>query len=227
MAEQTVLIIGASRGIGLGLVREFADRGWRVYGTERSRSDDLHSLADTRENVELLNVDVTNDASVRSAIEHFKDRSLDVVVVNAGITGADHQSVEKASHEDIAHVMMTNAVGPAAMAKKLLPKMKDGARLGMMTSRMGSIADSSGGFELYRMSKTAQNILARGISEQQAKARGICVLSLHPGWVKTDMGGPNATITVEESVNGLCDLLEKERSDEHRFLAYDGSEIPW
>jgi NAD(P)-dependent dehydrogenase (short-subunit alcohol dehydrogenase family) len=92
---------------------------------------------------------------------------------------------------------------------------------------MGSIADSSGGYDLYRMSKAAQNILARGLSEQEAKGRGIAVLSLHPGWVRTDMGGPAATLAVEQSARGLADVLESEHRPGHRFLAYDGSEIPW
>jgi NAD(P)-dependent dehydrogenase (short-subunit alcohol dehydrogenase family) len=92
---------------------------------------------------------------------------------------------------------------------------------------MGSIAESSGGYDLYRMSKAAQNILARGVFEQDAKRRGIAVLSLHPGWVQTDMGGPAATLTVDESVTGLADVLEAKHAPAHRFLAYDGSEIPW
>jgi NAD(P)-dependent dehydrogenase (short-subunit alcohol dehydrogenase family) len=92
---------------------------------------------------------------------------------------------------------------------------------------MGSIAESSGGYDLYRMSKAAQNILARGIFEQEAKQRGIAVLSLHPGWVQTDMGGPAAHLTVDESVAGLADVLEAEQPRAHRFLAYDGSDIPW
>jgi NAD(P)-dependent dehydrogenase (short-subunit alcohol dehydrogenase family) len=92
---------------------------------------------------------------------------------------------------------------------------------------MGSIAESSGGYDLYRMSKAAQNLLAKGIFEQDAKPHGIAVLSLHPGWVQTDMGGPAAHLTVHESVAGLADVLEAEHALGHRFLAYDGSESPW
>jgi NAD(P)-dependent dehydrogenase (short-subunit alcohol dehydrogenase family) len=123
--------------------------------------------------------------------------------------------------------MMTNAVGPARAAKILLPLLKDGGTLAFTTSRMGSIAESSGGYDLYRMSKAAQNILARGIFEQDARRRGIAVLSLHPGWVQTDMGGPAAHLTVAQSVAGLADVLEASHAPAHRFLAYDGSEIPW
>jgi NAD(P)-dependent dehydrogenase (short-subunit alcohol dehydrogenase family) len=93
----------------------------------------------------------------------------------------------------VSEIMMTNAVGPARAATLMLPLLKDGGTLAFTTSRMGSIAESSGGYDLYRMSKAAQNILARGIFEQQAKARGIAVLSLHPGWVQTAMGGPGRT----------------------------------
>jgi len=122
---------------------------------------------------------------------------------------------------------MTNAVGPARAGRLMLPLLRDGGTLAFTTSRLGSIAESFGGYDLYRMSKAAQNILARGIFAQEAKARGIAVLSFHPGWVQTDMGGPAAPLTVDESVRGLADVLEAAHPAEHRFLAYDGSEIPW
>lgn len=218
---KTILILGASRGIGLGLAREFAGRGWRVIASERSHGDALHAL----EGVEVVTADVTEPDSYAKL--DMADGSLDVVLVNAGITGARHQDSAQATAEEVAEVMMTNAFGPARAAKTLLPKLRHGGTLAFMSSLMGSIADSSGGYELYRTSKAAQNMLAKGIAEQDAKARDIAVLSLHPGWVQTDMGGPNATLTVEESVTGLADVLAGAGGAGYHYVNYAGKDLPF
>jgi len=170
---------------------------------------------------------VNDPASIEALAGKIEPGALGVILLNAGIMGPESQSVDVASADDVSEIVMTNAVGPARAAKALLPLLRDGGILAFTTSRMGSIADSSGGYDLYRMSKAAQNILARGLFEQDAKRRGIAVLSLHPGWVQTAMGGPAAPLTVGESVRGLADVLGAEHPTEHRFLAYDGSEIPW
>ncbi|HEU4650586.1 MAG TPA: SDR family NAD(P)-dependent oxidoreductase [Croceibacterium sp.] len=228
MSERNALILGASRGIGLGLAEELARRGWRVFATRRGPSAALDQAAARSDGrIEVLTADVTDTGSLAALAHGLAPGSLDIALINAGIIGAAHQSVEKATTDEVAEVMLTNAVGPARAAKLLLPLVRDGGTLAFTTSRMGSIADSSGGYELYRMSKAAQNILAKGISEQLAKARGISVLSLHPGWVQTDMGGAAAPLTVAESARGLADVLERTHGAGHRFLAYDGNEIPW
>jgi NAD(P)-dependent dehydrogenase (short-subunit alcohol dehydrogenase family) len=226
MAEHRALIIGASRGIGLGLADELAARGWHVFASQRKESEGLALAAEDAE-IEVVTADVTNPASIAALTRQIEPGSLDVVLVNAGIMGSESQSADSASSGDVAEIMMTNAVGPARAAKQLLPLLRDGGTLAFTTSRMGSIAESSGGYDLYRMSKAAQNILAKGLFEQQAKAREIAVLSLHPGWVQTDMGGPAAHLTIAQSVGGLADVLEADHAPAHRFLAYDGSEIPW
>ena len=211
-----VLIVGASRGIGLGLAKEFKSRGWEVTGTERSRSDELHAL----EGVSVRTLDVTDPSTFEV------DGEFDAVIVNAGITGAKHQSSEQATADEVAEVMMTNAFGPVHLGKKLLPQIRDGGSLSFMSSLMGSIEDSSGGYELYRTSKTAQNMLAKGIAEQDASGRDIAVLSLHPGWVQTDMGGPNAHITVAESAKGLADVVEKAQPG-YAYVDYTGKALPF
>lgn len=224
--QQAAMIIGASRGIGLGVAREFAARGWRVVATERSESEGLHDLARASAGmIEIGKADVTDKGSIAALVSSQPQGSLDVLLVNAGIS--DTRSVDEASDADILKIMLANAVGPVRTARALLPSLRDGGMLGFTTSLMGSIADSSGGAELYRMSKAAQNILARGLFEQQAKGRGIAVVSLHPGWVKTDMGGGNAPVTVEQSARGLVDLLVADQPLAHRFLNYDGRELPW
>jgi NAD(P)-dependent dehydrogenase (short-subunit alcohol dehydrogenase family) len=226
MADRRALIVGASRGIGLGLAEELAARGWHVYATQRGPSEGLTQAAEDAE-IDVVTADVTDPASIAALTGAIEAGSLDAILVNAGIIGAESQSVSSASADEVSEIVMTNAVGPARSARTLLSLLRDGGILAFTTSRMGSIADSSGGYDLYRMSKAAQNILARGIFEQDAKRRGIAVLSLHPGWVQTEMGGPAAPLTVGESVRGLADVLAAEHLAEHRFLAYDGSEIPW
>ena len=217
----SILILGASRGIGLGLATEFARRGWRVVASERTRSDDLHAL----EGVEVVTANVTDPASYADL--GLDDGSLDAVLVNAGITGARHQSADKATADEVAEVMMTNAFGPARAGRTLLPRLRDGGTLAFMSSLMGSVTDSSGGYDLYRTSKAAQNMLAKGIAEQDAKARDIAVLSLHPGWVQTDMGGPNATLTIEQSVSGLADVIESAGGAGYRFVDYKDATVPF
>ena len=223
-----ILIIGASRGIGLGLTREFASRGWHVAASERSPSDGLRDAAQDHDNaIEIVTVDVTKPDTYQGLSSKFGEGTLDAIIVNAGITGASHQSAEQATDDEIAHVMQTNAYGPVRVGKALLPLLKDGGTLAFMSSLMGSIADSSGAYEFYRVSKVGLNMLAKGISEQQAKERKIEVLSLHPGWVQTDMGGPNASITVDESCTGLADVVEKAGGGGYRFVNYKGETIPF
>jgi NAD(P)-dependent dehydrogenase (short-subunit alcohol dehydrogenase family) len=218
---KSVFILGASRGIGLGLAREFAGRGWQVVASERSKSAALHAL----DGVDVVTADVTDPRSYADL--DLVDGSLDAVIVNAGISGARHQSADQATSDDVAEVMMTNAYGPVRAGRALLPKLKDGGTLAFMSSLMGSIADSSGGWELYRGSKAALNMLAKGLAEQDARGRRIEVLSLHPGWVQTDMGGPNATLTVEQSVAGLADVIEKAGGGGYRFVDYTGKALPF
>lgn len=218
---KSILILGASRGIGLGLAREFAGRGWQVVASERTRSEALHALG----GVDVVTADVTDPDSYADL--DLVDGSLDAVIVNAGIQGARHQSADQATGEEVAEVMMTNAYGPVRAGRALLPKLKDGGTLAFMSSLMGSVADSSGGYELYRGSKAVLNMLAKGVAEQDAKPRGVEVLSLHPGWVQTDMGGPNATLTVEQSVTGLADVIERAGGGGYRFVDYTGKDLPF
>ncbi|WP_228242713.1 SDR family NAD(P)-dependent oxidoreductase [Porphyrobacter sp. GA68] len=223
---QTAMIIGASRGIGLGLVRELAARGWRVIASERSHSAGLHDVARERPGqVEIVTADVTDRVQIDALRAAGTPKSLDVLLVNAGIW--DAQPVDEASDADLLRIMRVNAAGPIGTARILLPLVRDGGILAFTTSRMGSIADSSGGSELYRMSKAAQNMLARGVFVQTAKPRGIPVLSLHPGWVRTEMGGDNAPVGVAESAHGLADVLSKAHPLDHHFLDYTGAELPW
>ncbi|MBX7481518.1 SDR family NAD(P)-dependent oxidoreductase [Qipengyuania qiaonensis] len=223
MADKTVFIFGASRGIGLGLAKTLLDRGWQVVASERTHGADLHALA--CDALRIATADITEPDSYADL--DLSPGELDAVIINAGIIGASHQDSTQATPDEVAHVMMTNAFGPARAAKTLLPALKDGGTLGVMSSLMGSIEDSSGGYELYRTSKAALNMLAKGISEQDAGPRKIEVLALHPGWVQTDMGGPNAHLTIEESVTGLADVVASSGGGGFRFVDYSGKQIPF
>ena len=219
--SKTIFILGASRGIGLGLVHRFLERGWSVIASERDRSEELHAVeGDAR----IVTCDVTDNGSIDAL--GLEKSELDALIVNAGIAGAEHQDAAKASRDEIAEVMDTNAFGPVRTARALLPAVKDGGTVGFMSSLMGSVADSSGGYDLYRTSKASLNMLAKGFAERHAASRSIATLSLHPGWVRTDMGGPNAKLTVEESTNGLADVIEN-ASGGFRYVDYRGQDIPF
>jgi len=219
-----VLVIGASRGIGLELVRQYRAEGADVTASARSEE----GLARLRAlGAAAITVDVADAASAAGLGWQIEGQRFDVAIVNAGVSGTRVAPLEPPTEENFDLVMRTNVLGPMRVIPAIADALAPGARLAVLSSRMGSIAESSGGYDLYRMSKAAQNILARGLFEQGAKRRGIAVLSLHPGWVQTDMGGPAATLTVGESVRGLADVLSAEHPAEHRFLAHDGSEIPW
>lgn len=231
MNKKTALIFGASRGIGLALVQELAGRGYRVIATERSTSAQLHAFAEQSDGaVEIHSADVTDPASYASLLENVGVNALDILMMNAGVKGpADpaEQTLDKLTRDNMADIIHTNATGPTQAALALLPGVKNGGVVGMMSTHMASLKNSPGGLNLYRVSKAAQNLLARSLSEQHAAERDITVLSLHPGWVQTEMGGPNAPLTVEDSARGLADQLEADRPREHVFIDYNGDTVAW
>lgn len=228
MSDKTAIVIGASRGLGLGLTQELARRGYNVIATERGESEDLHAVAKANAPmIEVIKCDVTDSDAVAGIKAACPASSVDLLVLNAGVYGGDEQGIEDLTRDNVADILMTNAVAPTQAALTLLPLMRQGGTIGMMSSKMGSIDDSSGGTNLYRLSKVGQNMLARSLFSKHAEERGVGVISLHPGWVRTDMGGPNGLIDVETSVNGMLDVLEAETTPRHAFLTYDGKDVPW
>jgi NAD(P)-dependent dehydrogenase (short-subunit alcohol dehydrogenase family) len=215
------LIVGANRGIGLGLVRELLGRGWDVIATARrpDQATALHDLAAShpgRLAIEALQID--DPAQVDAFPARLGGRSLDVAMINAGVAGPEHRSALEATREEIGALMVTNAIAPIRLARRLRSHITEGTGILAFTSSvMGSIADNTaGGHELYRASKAALG------------ERRITVLTIHPGWVRTDMGGANAPVSVEDSARGIADVLEHERArGGHRFLDYKGQEVAW
>ncbi len=220
---RTALIVGASRGIGLGLAKDLRARGWRVTGTVR-RPEDEAALREA--GIEVERADIADAASADTLIERVS-APLDLLVVNAGVSGPRHASVEEVTAEELGELMMTNAAGPVRLARRLLAagKITDGGTVALMSSTMGSVSDNkSGGYDLYRMSKAALNMAVRSLdAELKGRAR---VLSLHPGWVQTDMGGPNAPLSVEDSARGLASVLERGEGVPP-FVDYKGDALPW
>ncbi len=216
----TALIIGASRGLGLGLVRELAGRGWSVTGTVRAEAD--RAAVEAAGGTSAL-ADVTDLASVAA----LPDAPLDLLFINAGVFGPQHQDAAKATAEETGALFTTNAVAPVAAARLLLGRVKEGGVLAFMTSRMGSVADNRGGdMELYRASKAALNSLARSLAAKLD--RPLAVLSLHPGWVRTDMGGDAAPLDVQISARGLVDTILAHRGEPgSAFYDHSGAALPW
>lgn len=225
---RTILIVGASRGLGLGLVAEHLKRGFDVIATVRKAADEppLRALSNA-DRLTIHHLDVTSDADI-ARLAAAITAPIDVVFINAGISGP--RSVTAAPADELNAVMQANVFGPIRLAHALADRVREQTGvLALMSSVMGSIAENaSGGMEVYRATKTAQNSLARSLWLGSPRTRGVTVLSVHPGWVKTDMGGTGADIDVETSVSGIADQLKAHAgSHAHRFIDYSGREIAW
>jgi NAD(P)-dependent dehydrogenase (short-subunit alcohol dehydrogenase family) len=222
--RRRALLLGASRGLGLALAQALRDAGWDVTATERARSEALHALGVAVE---------TADISARATVEALAARlaaaaPFDLLLINAGTMGPGHQDPAEATAAEIAELFGTNAIGPVAAARILGPRLRPEACVAILSSRVGSIADNqSGGVELYRASKAALNMLAKCYA-LSPDGLNRPVLLLHPGWVRTAMGGPEAPLDPAESASGLLDVIAAEgRMPGLRFLDYKARAIPW
>ncbi len=231
MAGTHALIVGASRGIGLGLVRELASRGWTVVGTARdpAKATDLAALAaGSGGKVTTAVVDTADAASSEALRDSLAGVVFDLIIVNAGV-GGPQANPRTVSREAFTELFITNSLAPIRLAELLVRNLAPQTGvIGLMTSQLGSVEQASaGGMELYRGSKAALNSMTRSFAARH-KDKGITVLSLHPGWVKTDMGGPNAPVSVEDSTRGLVDVALRARADRRDgFFDYTGQTLPW
>jgi NAD(P)-dependent dehydrogenase (short-subunit alcohol dehydrogenase family) len=217
----TVLITGAGRGLGLELARQYAQDAWRVIGTVRK------PVAEA--GLETISLDVTNMAEVRQLSSRLKGVPIDVLFCNAGISGKRGMALGSFDYAEWEKVLRVNLLGAAAVIEALVDNVAASERktITVMSSRLGSIAESSGMTLPYSTSKAALNLLAKGLAANLA-ARGVIVVALSPGWVKTDMGGQSAPLTPETSVRSLRNVIGRlRREDSGKFLSYDGSSIPW
>jgi len=219
----SVLITGANRGIGLALARRFAGRGDQVIAVCRQSSPELQQLKNVR--VES-DVDVTSDRAVAALAGKVGARSLDLLVLNAGILRGD--GLDSVELKDVQEQLEVNAVAPLRVALALRAALKPGAKIATITSRMGSIGDNgSGGYYGYRMSKAAMNAMAMSLS-RDLKPANISVAVLHPGMVKTEMTGGHGNLDADESARLLIeriDALTPETSG--TFWHASGQVLPW
>lgn len=217
----TILISGAGRGLGQELARQYAADGWKVYGTVRSASAKVPS------GVERLIADVTDPRQVAELAKALRGEALDVLFCNAGIIGKRGMALGSFDYESWDEVMRVNVLGAAAVAEALVENVAASGQktIAMMSSRLGSIAESSGATLPYATSKAALNMLVKGLACSLA-GRGIKVAALSPGWVRTDMGGEGAALDPQTSVRGLRKVLAGLR-ESGQFFSYDGSPIPW
>jgi len=218
----TILITGAGRGLGLELARQYAGDGWRVIGTVRG--GDLSKVG-----AEAMTVDVTDFAEVKALPAKLKGAPLDILFCNAGIIGKRGMALGSFDYADWEKILRVNLLGAAAVIEALVDNVAASERktIAVMSSRLGSISETSGMTLPYSTSKAALNLLAKALAET-LRPRGVIVAALSPGWVKTDMGGQGASLTPEVSVRGLRKVLAGlRREDSGRFFSHDGSQIPW
>lgn len=231
----TVFITGANRGVGLALVREFLGRGFTVAAAcrEPGRADDLQALA--AEHGDRLHVpacDVTSDDSVRRCAHCLAGvlDSLDILVNNAGIFLRGDDSMETADIDTIRRTFDTNVLGPLRVVRALLPLVRRGRmkRIAHISSKMGSVSlNSGGGSYSYRLSKAALNMLSRNLAVELA-GEGIVSLALHPGWAQTAMGGPRATVPVDDAARGIAETILRAGPEQSGgLMEYTGRELSY
>jgi len=230
---KTVLITGANRGIGLEHTRSFVARGIRVFAVARSPSqaDELNVLATRHaDKITVLGYDAADPASPALLKAAVGDTPIDLLLANAGVGSGDRESFGSVDVEDALQLIRINSIAPLKLAEALAENVarSDRKLMAFQSSQLGSIGNNnSGGRYGYRISKAALNMVAKGIASDLG-SRGVIAVALHPGWVKTRMGGASAPVPVEQSVAGQQRLFDRlTMADSGHFFNYDGIELPW
>jgi NAD(P)-dependent dehydrogenase (short-subunit alcohol dehydrogenase family) len=230
MDAYQVLITGANRGIGLEFAKQYAIAGWNVLACcrEPQSASALQSIANVNKNVRIYALDVADLAHIDALALQLKDESIDVLINNAGVYPPS--SFGDTNYDGWAEAFKVNTMAPLKMAGAFVQHITRGQlkKVATLSSKMGSIDDNTSGESyIYRTSKTAVNMVMKSLSID-LKPYGISVVTLHPGWVQTDMGGSSALISTKTSVTGLREVIEKLNIDNSgRFVAFDGKEIAW
>lgn len=228
---QNIFISGANRGIGLEHTRRFAAAGAHVFAAIRdpAGADDLKPLVDQGQ-VTLVPYDASDPSAPTQVAAALKGKPLDLLFNNAGVYGGDAQTIADLDPDAFIATLRVNTLAPLALTQALLPNLRQGEAkiIANQSSRMGSIGDNgSGGFYAYRAAKAGLNMVTKCLANDLG-AEGFIVVALHPGWVKTRMGGPNAPVDVTACVAGQAAVLERlTKSDNGRFFDYTGAELPW
>ena len=229
----SALITGANRGLGFEFVRQYLVDGWQVYAACRdpASASELRRLIETSDGkLRMLAMDVTDPASVDAAATELDGQAIDLLLNNAGIIRPQGQTIGNIDYEAWAEVLAVNTMGPMRVSEAFVEHVarSDRKLIVTLTSGMGSIADnSSGGSILYRSSKAAMNMVMRSLAIDLA-SRGITCVVVNPGWVRTDMGGPNASLQPAESISALRRLIATLGPEQSgKFFNHTGREYPW
>ncbi len=228
--DYQLLITGANRGIGLEFVRQYAEEDWRIIACcrEPAAAPELQALAKTYANIQIYTLDVADFTQIDALAEQLKGTKIDVLINNAGIYPPS--DLNHIDYDNWATAFKVNSMAPLKMAQAFATHIAQSQlkKLATLSSKMGSLDDNtSGGSYSYRTSKAAVNMVMKSLAVD-LQPRGISVVTLHPGWVQTDMGGSNALIDTQTSVSGLREVIAKLcLQNTGRFIAYDGSRIAW
>jgi len=221
-----LLITGANRGIGLEFARQYSEAGWQVIGTARKpdAATELRELG-----VRVMQLDVTDDNSVARLAADLEGQPIDLLINNAGIL-IPQDTLAETEIESAARTLDVNTLGPMRVTQALLPNLSAGKRKTVVniSSGLGSVANNdSGRFYGYRESKAALNMFSRSLGAEK-RDQGFIVVAMDPGWVQTDMGGPNATLTVEQSVSGMRNVIDSLTvEDTGTYRSHSGTVVPW
>jgi NAD(P)-dependent dehydrogenase (short-subunit alcohol dehydrogenase family) len=234
----TVLITGANRGLGLEFARQYAADGWEVLATARQpeKSEELKKLAGAHSKLTLHALNIADGKSVRGLADALRGKPIDVLILNSGVYPREGQKIGQIDYKGWREAFETNVLGTVRVTEALLENVAGSERkqivaisTGMSSLRAvqgGAVAQSGTSYQ-YRSTKTALN-MAMAILAKEVAPRGMSVVMFHPGWVKTDMGGPNALLTPQESISGMRKVLaEKTMENSGKFLGHDGTLIPW
>jgi len=228
--RRTVLLIGASRGLGLAMAAEFLQKEWNVVATVRDGARTaLHDLADKhRGRLEIETLDVAEPAQIAMLRDRLSGRTFDILFHNAGTANKQDETIAEISTDEFVRVMVTNALSPMRVVEGLQDLVTANGLIGIMSSGQGSISNNEkGGHEIYRGSKAALNQYMRCYAARHAgEARALVLMA--PGWIRTELGGPNAPFGIEDSIPKIVDvLLSQQGSAGLRYLDREGRTVPW
>ena len=228
-----ILITGASRGIGLEMARYGMEQGWDIVACCRhpQHAEKLLSLAQlSNGRISVHVADMLELSTLQALAYELRQDAIDILINNAGVYGSDRNQFGRVDVQDWIKTFQINSIAPLKMAESFIENICLGENkvIACLSSKMGSMDDNtSGGSYIYRSSKAALNAVVKSMSVDLYD-KGIKCVALHPGWVKTDMGGPNAEITARESVTKMFKtLLSLRMEDSGRFIDIDGTDIPW
>lgn len=229
--QKTVLIIGASRGLGLAMAAEFMTKGWHVIGTVRGKDRTLlHELADKNPgSIEIEHLEVTDTEQIKALRERLSNRVLDILFHNAGTANKNqNESIAEVSTEEFTQVMVTNALSPMRVIECLQDLVPASGTIGIMSSGQGSVSSNiNGGHEVYRGSKAALNMYMRSYAARHT-GESRTLLLMAPGWVRTDLGGPEAPLSIEESIPKVVSvILAQQGKPGLQYLDRSGKTVPW